>query len=129
MNSEPSRWKTGTVSTTVAMATPITTQRRRTAISTTGRYNLISTRLMGCVSSGWIFPTRTAFTMRAKKRGRKLNSVAWVKNSRMAGSSVIANTAAMAMEKVLGEGERLKQPSFLRFQGEDGHKRNRDDQQ
>ena len=39
--------------------------------------------------------------MRARKRGRKLNSVAWVNSSRMAGSSVMASTAAMAMEKFL----------------------------
>ena len=31
--------------------------------------------------------------------------------------------------EVLGKGERLEEPSFLRFQGKDGHERDRDDQQ
>ena len=39
--------------------------------------------------------------MRASQRGRNSNCFMWVKSSRMAGSRVMASTAAMIMEKFL----------------------------
>src|SRR5664279_3967546 len=70
MNSEPSSSKTGTVRTTSATAPAITNHFHRNASSHTGAYNRIRILLIGCVSSEWIVPTRTAFVTRASQRGR-----------------------------------------------------------
>ncbi len=70
MNSEPSLSKTGTVRMTTATAPAITNHFHRNASSHTGAYNLIRILLIGCFSSEWIVPTRTAFVTRASQRGR-----------------------------------------------------------
>src|SRR2546426_6173265 len=59
----------------------------------------MSGRLTGCVSSPWMVPTSTALATRRSQPGRKVNGSRRVKRSRIAGSSVIASTAAMAIEK------------------------------
>ncbi len=56
---------------------------------------------MGWFSSEWILPTSTAFAARASQRGRKLKFVMCVNISRMAGSSVMASTAATIMARFL----------------------------
>ena len=52
-----------------------------------------------------------------------------VNSSRSAGSSVMASTAATIMREVLGVGQRLEQPPFLRFQREHRQERDGDHQQ
>src|SRR5262245_49496375 len=99
MNSDPSRWYTGTVAATTATAPARTNHFHRNDHAQIGSYNRISTRLIGCVSSEWIFPTRTALATRASHAGVNEKVFMWVKSSRMAGSSVIARTAAMIIEK------------------------------
>src|SRR5260370_41842987 len=99
MNSEPSLLYTGTVIATITIAPAITAHFQRNTQEQTGSYTRIITRLMGCFSSEWILPTSTAFVARASQRGRKLKFRMGVNTSRIAGSSVIASTAATIIEK------------------------------
>src|SRR5438477_348339 len=68
----------------------------------------MSGRLTGCVSSPWMVPTSTALATRRSQPGRKVNGSRRVKRSRIAGSSVIASTAAIAIEKFLVKASGLK---------------------
>src|SRR5260370_40321643 len=99
MNSEPSLLYTGTVIATITIAPAITAHFHRNAQEQTGSYTRIVTRLMGCSSSEWILPTNTALVARDSQRGRKLKFFMCVNTRRIAGSSVIASTAATIMQK------------------------------
>src|ERR1035438_6512976 len=101
MNSDPSFSKTGTVRMTRVTDPASTIHFQRNASSHTGAYSRIRILLIGCVSSEWIVPTRTAFVTRASHRGRNSYFFILVNSSRIAGSSVIARTAAMIIENVL----------------------------
>src|SRR5213080_2010591 len=68
----------------------------------------MSGRLTGCVSSPWMVPTSTPLATRRSQPGRKVNGSRRVKRSRIAGSSVIASTAAIAIEKFLVKASGLK---------------------
>src|SRR5450432_3181569 len=100
MNSEPSVWNAGTVRTTTANAPAITSHFQRNAQAQTGAYNRMRILLIGWVSSEWILLTRMAFVTRASQRGRNSKSFMWVNRRRIAGSSVIARTAAIIIERV-----------------------------
>ena len=57
-------------------------------------------RLMGCLSSEWILPTRTALMTLPMKPGMRKLSLR-KKKRRSAGSSVMARNAATTMAKFL----------------------------
>ena len=59
------------------------------------------TRLIGCRSSAWYFPTSAAVARRASQRGRNRNGSIRANSIRSAGSSVIASVAASAIAKFL----------------------------
>ncbi len=65
-------------------------------------------RLIGCFSSLWIVPTSTALTSAPASAAGSVNGSMRVNSRRIAGSSVIASTAAIAMEKFLVKASGLK---------------------
>ena len=89
------------MATTRPTAPAITSHFQRRLQATTGSYHAIRMRLSGCFSSEWILPTSTPFTSEASQRGRRRKFSLRKNSSRMAGSSVMASTAATIMEKFL----------------------------
>ncbi len=108
MNSDPSLSNTGTVRITVATAPAITNHFQRRDQAHRGSYSRMRILLIGWLSSEWILPTSTALVTRASQRGRNSKFFMWVKTSRIAGSSVMARTAAMIIEKFLVYASGLK---------------------
>ena len=79
----------------------MTAHFQRNDQATTGSYQRMSTRLMGCFASECTVPTSNALPARESQGQRKLKLLTWVMTTRSAGSSVIASTAATIMAKVL----------------------------
>ena len=112
MNSEPSFRNAGIVPTTMRIAAAMTDFGWRSTNFAGGPYSRKRTREIGCFSSGYIFPTSTAFVIRQTQAGRKSYFFRRVKSSRMAGSRVMARTAAIAMAKFLVKASgRKRRPS------------------
>ena len=95
----------------------------------TGSYSRIRTRLIGCVSSEWIVPTSTALATRASQRGpeREVLHVREQQPHRRVERD--RQHRRHDHGEVLGVGQRLEQPAFLRFERQHRQERDGDHQQ